>query len=110
MIEREGKDTISLVMAIGPVPMMRACRKATEPYGVHTQVSLNPILVDATGMCGACRVTVGGETQFACVDGPEFDGHQVDFVELTNRPCIYLDDEKRAMGIFQEQHGAHVCH
>ena len=109
VIQREGKDNVSLVMAIGPVPMMRACCKVTEPYGVHTEVSPNPIMVDATGMCGACRVSVGGKTQFACVDGPEFDGHQVDFDELANRLRIYLDDEKRAMQIFQEQQGAHVC-
>ena len=110
VIEREGKDNIALVMAIGPVPMMRACCKVTEPYGVHTEVSLNPIMVDATGMCGACRVSVAGETRFACVDGPEFNGHQVDFDELTKRLRIYLDDEKRAMQIHQEQHGSHVCH
>ncbi len=110
VIEREGKDNIALVMAIGPVPMMRACCKTTEPFGVHTQVSLNPIMVDATGMCGACRVSVGGETKFACVDGPEFDGHLVDFDELTKRLRMYLDDERRAMQIYSEQHGAHICH
>lgn len=108
VIEREGKDQVSLVMAIGPVPMMRACCKVTREYGVRTEVSLNPIMVDATGMCGACRVTVGGETKFACVDGPEFDGHQVDFDELTQRLRIYLDDEKRAMQVFHEGH-AHRC-
>ncbi|GAB4263166.1 MAG: sulfide/dihydroorotate dehydrogenase-like FAD/NAD-binding protein [Deferrisomatales bacterium] len=110
VIEREGKDNVSLVMAIGPVPMMRACCKVTQPYGVRTEVSLNPIMVDATGMCGACRVTVGGETKFACVDGPEFDGHQVDFDELTKRLRTYLDDEKRAMQIWNEQRHAHACH
>jgi ferredoxin--NADP+ reductase len=109
VIEREGADHVSRVIAIGPVPMMRACCKVTEPYGVPTEVSLNPIMVDATGMCGACRVSVGGETRFACVDGPEFDGHQVDFDELTQRLRIYLDDEKRAMQLYQERHGAHLC-
>ena len=64
------------VLAIGPVPMMKFVCKTTEPFGVHTMVSLNPIMIDGTGMCGGCRVTVGGETKFACVDGPEFDGHQ----------------------------------
>ncbi len=110
VIEREGKQNVSLVVAIGPVPMMRACCKVTEPYGVSTVVSLNPIMVDATGMCGACRVTVGGETRFACVDGPEFDGHQVDFDELTQRLRAYLDDERRAMQVWNERHGSHSCH
>ncbi len=109
VIEREGRERVSLVMAIGPVPMMRACCKVTLGYGVRTEVSLNPIMVDATGMCGACRVTVGGETKFACVDGPEFDGHQVDFDELTQRLRIYLDDEKRSMQVFHETR-AHTCH
>ena len=81
------------VLAIGPVPMMKFVCKTTEPFGVHTMVSLNPIMVDGTGMCGGCRVTVGGETKFACVDGPEFDGHQVDFAELTSRNATYRDRE-----------------
>jgi len=109
VIEREGKDHVALVMAIGPVPMMRACCKVTQGFGVRTEVSLNPIMVDATGMCGACRVSVGGQTKFACVDGPEFDGHQVDFDELTKRLRIYLDDERRAMQMMNETH-AHTCH
>lgn len=110
VIEREGPARVSLAVAIGPVPMMRACCRTTEPYGVPTVVSLNPIMVDATGMCGACRVTVGGETKFACVDGPEFDGHQVDFDELTKRLRAYLDDERRAMQIYAEHHGSHRCY
>ena len=81
------------VLAIGPVPMMKFVCKTTEPFGVHTVVSLNPIMVDGTGMCGGCRVTVGGETKFACVDGPEFDGHKVDFAELMSRNSIYRDRE-----------------
>ena len=81
------------VLAIGPVPMMKFVCKTTEPFGTHTMVSLNPILVDGTGMCGGCRVTVGGETKFACVDGPEFDGHQVDFAELMSRNATYRDRE-----------------
>ena len=81
------------VLAIGPVPMMKFVCKTTEPFGVKTIVSLNPIMVDGTGMCGGCRVTVGGETKFACVDGPEFDGHQVDFAELMSRNGVYRDRE-----------------
>ncbi len=85
------------VIAIGPVPMMKFVCKTTEPFGVKTIVSLNPIMIDGTGMCGGCRVTVGGETKFACVDGPEFDGHQVDFTELMNRNATYRDQEAEAM-------------
>ncbi len=81
------------VLAIGPVPMMKFVCKTTEPFGVKTIVSLNPIMVDGTGMCGGCRVTVGGETKFACVDGPEFDGSQVDFAELMSRNGVYRDRE-----------------
>ena len=81
------------VLAIGPVPMMKFVAKTTEPFGVKTMVSLNPIMVDGTGMCGGCRVTVGGETRFACVDGPEFDGHKVDFAELMSRNSVYRSRE-----------------
>ncbi len=90
----DGGD-IQEVVAIGPVPMMKAVSKITKEYNVPTMVSLNPIMVDGTGMCGGCRVTVGGETKFACVDGPEFDGHQVDFDELSMRLQAYLEDEKK---------------
>lgn len=83
------------VVAIGPVPMMRAVANITKEYDVPTLVSLNPIMVDGTGMCGGCRVSVGGETKFACVDGPEFDGHKVDFDELMLRLNAYLEDEKK---------------
>lgn len=86
---------IEEVVAIGPVPMMKAVANITKEYKVPTLVSLNPIMVDGTGMCGGCRVSVGGETKFACVDGPEFDGHQVDFDELTLRLNAYLEDEKK---------------
>ena len=82
------------VLAIGPIPMMKFVCKTTEPFGVKTIVSLNPIMVDGTGMCGGCRVTVGGEVKFACVDGPDFDGHQVDFAELMNRNGVYSEREK----------------
>ena len=89
----EAGEKFDEVLAIGPVPMMKFVCKTTEPFGVHTMVSLNPIMVDGTGMCGGCRVTVGGETKFACVDGPEFDGHKVDFAELMNRNSLYRGRE-----------------
>jgi len=83
------------VVAIGPVPMMKFVSKITKDFNVPTMVSLNPIMVDGTGMCGGCRVSVGGETKFACVDGPEFDGHKVDFDELMRRLQAYSEDEKK---------------
>lgn len=98
------KDDISLVVAIGPVPMMKFVSKMTKEYNVKTMVSLNPIMVDGTGMCGGCRVTVGGQTKFACVDGPEFDGHQVDYDELMLRLQAYKEDEKRSL----EECGLHL--
>ena len=82
-----------LVLAIGPIPMMKFVAKTTEPFGIRTMVSLNPIMIDGTGMCGGCRVTVGGSVKFACVDGPEFDGHQVDFEELMRRNGTYRTRE-----------------
>ena len=82
------------VVAIGPMPMMRAVCEMTRPYGIHTVVSMNPIMIDGTGMCGGCRLTVGGETKFACVDGPEFDGHLVDFDEAMKRSRMYASEEK----------------
>jgi len=85
---------IGEVVAVGPVPMMRAVCKVTQPHAIRTMVSLNPIMVDGTGMCGGCRVVVGGETKFACVDGPEFDGHRVDFDELVKRQRMYLPLEQ----------------
>jgi ferredoxin--NADP+ reductase len=80
--------------AVGPIGMMRAVAQATRPFGLPTMVSLDPIMVDGTGMCGACRVTVGGKTRFACVDGPFFDAHQVDFEEAAARSKMYVDDEE----------------
>ncbi len=80
------------VIAVGPVPMMAAVAEQTRPREIKTVVSLNPIMVDGTGMCGGCRVTVGGETKFACVDGPEFDGHLVDFKELATRQRAYQEE------------------
>ena len=85
---------VKLVVAIGPVPMMKATSNITKTYNVKTMVSLNPIMIDGTGMCGGCRVTVGGKTRFACVDGPEFDGHEVNFDELMLRLQAYTEDEK----------------
>jgi len=82
--------------------MMKACAETTRPYGVETIVSMNPIMVDGTGMCGGCRVTVGGEIKFACVDGPEFDAHKVDFDELMNRLGRYRGDEKAALDNWKE--------
>ena len=89
----EAGEQFDEVLAIGPIPMMKFVCKTTEPFGTHTMVSLNPIMVDGTGMCGGCRVTVGGQTKFACVDGPEFDGHQVDFAELMKRNSVYRGRE-----------------
>ncbi len=86
-----------LVMAAGPVLMMKAVADVTRPYKIKTIVSLNPIMVDGTGMCGSCRVTVGGKTRFACVDGPEFDAHEVDFRELINRLRTYREEEQIAL-------------
>ena len=89
----ESGKNYDAVLAIGPIPMMKFVCKTTEPFGVKTMVSLNPIMIDGTGMCGGCRVTVGGETKFACVDGPEFDGHKVDFAELMSRNGTYRERE-----------------
>jgi len=87
---------VDLVVAIGPVPMMKFVSRLTKEYNVKTLVSLNPIMIDGTGMCGGCRVSVGDETKFACVDGPEFDGHQVDFDGLVQRLRAYEEEEKKA--------------
>lgn len=89
----ESTGTYDLVVAIGPIPMMKFVSKLTETYNIKTLVSLNPIMIDGTGMCGGCRVTVGGETKFACVDGPDFDGHKVDFDELMRRNAFYKEEE-----------------
>ncbi len=97
-------DNIGQVLAIGPAPMMRAVCNLTRERGVRTLVSLNPIMIDGTGMCGGCRVSVGGETRFACVDGPEFDGHQVDWDTLVNRQRMYHDQEKDSRERFAECH------
>lgn len=98
---------IGAVYCAGPVPMMKALAELTRPFGVKTIVSLNPIMVDGTGMCGGCRVAVGGKTKFACVDGPEFDGHEVDFSELTDRLTAYRSQEKAAMDRMEQKQECH---
>ena len=95
------KEDVKLVVGIGPVPMMKFVCKVTEQFKVKTLVSLNAIMVDGTGMCGCCRVSVGGKTQFACVDGPEFDGHEVDFEELMQRLQAYTVEEAAAYGKYK---------
>lgn len=104
----EEKGNINLCVAIGPLPMMRAVSNLTRDYNIKTIVSLNSVMVDGTGMCGCCRVTVGGQTKFACVDGPEFDGHQVDFAEMARRSVIYKSQEQLAMDKYTRK-GAHSC-
>jgi NAD(P)H-flavin reductase len=94
---------IDEVVAIGPPIMMKACAEVTRPHGIKTTVSLNPIMVDGTGMCGGCRVKVGDQVKFACVDGPDFDGHKVDFNDLMMRLRRYAEEEKAAMARWSEQ-------
>ncbi len=101
----ESGEKVDRVIAIGPSIMMKFCAQTTQPFGVKTIVSLNPIMVDGTGMCGCCRVSVGGVTKFTCVDGPDFDGHQVDWDLLLARQRIYLDEEKRSFEQWQAQMG-----
>jgi len=91
---------IDAIYAVGPVPMMRAVAEMTRPTAIPTVVSLNPIMIDGTGMCGGCRVSVGGKTLYACVDGPEFDAHQVDFQNLANRNAMYREMEGRSLQEF----------
>ena len=96
----EKGEKYDAVIAIGPLIMMKFVSLLTKPYGIKTIVSMNPIMIDGTGMCGGCRVTVGGETKFACVDGPDFDGHLIDFDEAIRRSAMYKDQERNAA----EQH------
>ena len=88
-------EKVDYAIAVGPIPMMRAVAELTRGKEIYTEASMNPIMVDGTGMCGACRVTVGGETKFACVDGPDFDAHLIDFDEIINRCKIYKDEERK---------------
>jgi len=90
-----GQEKIDYAIAVGPMPMMRAVANMTRDKGIYTEASMNPIMVDGTGMCGACRLTVGGEVKFACVDGPDFDAHKIDFDEVINRTKIYKDQERK---------------
>lgn len=92
------KETVDYAIAVGPMPMMRAVANLTRDKGIKTEASMNPIMVDGTGMCGACRLTVGGKVKFACVDGPDFDAHEIDFDEVINRTRIYKEHEKREDG------------
>lgn len=101
-----GGRKIDIVIAGGPVPMMKAVSEVTRPHRIQTMVSLNPIMVDGTGMCGSCRVTIGGVNRSVCVDGPEFNGHEVDFAELTRRNRSYLKEEKMAMEEFVYHEGS----
>jgi ferredoxin--NADP+ reductase len=103
----EAGRPIDRIWAIGPVVMMKFCALTSQPFAVPTTVNLNSIMVDGTGMCGACRAEVGGQTRFACVDGPEFDGHQVDWDLLMNRQRIYLEEERQAL---EEWSGRHADH
>ncbi len=102
-LTRETDQPVNLVICAGPVPMMRAIAELTRPLGIHTIASLNPVMVDGTGMCGGCRVVSDGQTKFACVDGPEFDAHKIDFKALSDRLTTYREQEQRA----REQ--AHAC-
>jgi ferredoxin--NADP+ reductase len=99
----KGKDAPGFILAVGPLPMMSAVADMTRPYGIQTMVSLNTIMIDGTGMCGGCRATVGGETVFVCVEGPEFDAHKVDFKELMQRGNVYRDQEKQSLDQFLER-------
>ncbi|MFL0268582.1 sulfide/dihydroorotate dehydrogenase-like FAD/NAD-binding protein [Candidatus Clostridium radicumherbarum] len=106
LVLNQGKH-YDMVVAIGPMIMMKFVSKLTKELGIHTIVSLNPIMVDGTGMCGACRVTVGGETKFACVDGPEFDAHLVDFDEAMRRQTMYKTEEAKSE--FRKSHSGGGC-
>jgi ferredoxin--NADP+ reductase len=101
---------VDYVLAIGPVPMMRAVAETTRPHAIRTVVSLNSIMVDGTGMCGGCRVAIGDESKFACVDGPEFDAHKVDFAVLMQRNAMYRDSEQKALAHFREHRDEEVAH
>jgi NAD(P)H-flavin reductase len=106
MLDDKSKK-VDVVYAVGPIIMMKVISDLTKPYGVNTVVSLNPIMVDGTGMCGSCRVLVDGKTKFACVDGPDFDGHKVDFGLLISRNKRYLEEEKASVEKFKKAQG--VC-
>ncbi len=106
LIDEENKP--DFILAIGPVPMMKAVCATSKPYDIETWVSVNPIMIDGTGMCGACRVSVGGITKFGCVDGPDFDGHLLDFDELTSRLRMYHQMERESMELFEKKHPCYI--
>ncbi len=108
LVEQDGIK-YDCCVAIGPMIMMKFVTLTTKPYNLKTIVSLNTLMVDGTGMCGACRVTVGGKTRFTCVDGPEFDGHEVDFNEAMRRVGMYKNLEQRALAIEEERKAGHKC-
>jgi ferredoxin/flavodoxin---NADP+ reductase len=100
---------IDLVIAIGPPVMMKFASETTKPFHVKTIVSLNPIMIDGTGMCGGCRVLIGGKTRFACTDGPDFDGHQVDWDVLMNRQKMYVNEERKSFEEWKKRHSETIC-
>lgn len=108
LVKNQGKE-YTRVIAIGPMIMMKFVAATTAKFGLKTTVSLNALMVDGTGMCGACRVTVGGRTRFTCVDGPEFDAHEIDFDEAMRRQLMYRSEEQRRAAIEAERAGGHVC-
>lgn len=110
VIETAGKDKIDMVLVIGPQPMMRDCCHLTKGYGIKTIVSLNSLMLDGIGMCGSCRVTVGGKTKFVCINGPEFDGHLVDFKELALRSAFFNAEEKSSLDILSIKCGCGSVH
>ena len=99
--EIESGEKFDLVIAIGPLIMMKFVAKLTKEYGIKTIISMNPVMIDGTGMCGGCRVTVGGKTKFACIDGPDFDGHEVDFDEAMRRQTMYKQQEEESCNLFK---------
>ncbi len=105
----ENGTRIDLVVAVGPIVMMKAVSEMTRKEHIHTVVSLNPIMIDGTGMCGGCRVMIDGKSEFACVDGPEFDGHRVNFEVLVQRNTMYRDAEKLSMEAFQHKQAEQAC-
>jgi len=105
-LEQNGAD---MVMAVGPAIMMKFVCETTVPFGIKTFVSLNSIMIDGTGMCGGCRVSIGGKTRFACIDGPEFNGHEVDWDILINRQKTYLNEEKESFEEWKRRHAYAVC-
>jgi ferredoxin--NADP+ reductase len=103
------QERVDLILSVGPPVMMMHVSRTSEPFGTKTVVSLNPIMIDGTGMCGGCRVLVGGKTRFACTDGPEFDGHQVDWDVLMNRQKMYVKEENRSFEEWKKRHAGAVC-